>query len=333
MKIALIGPGIISIPPPGWGAVEILIWEYYLELKKQGQNVDIINIIRNNAIEQNNPNTQYCQNLINIINSGNYDFVHIHYDSLYHIIPQLTCKTIGITSHYPYIDQYQKHFSDGYINIFSNFCRNKKHYIFALSKKDYESFQNYSFDKSKIFYLLNGANHNEIMPIDNIDNKDFKYRSMYVGKVEERKQQHKYYVFNNIDFYGKCDNASFRSLPNFKGELPHNEIVKKMAHYGNLVLLSTGENGTPLVIKEALMAGLPIVTNKHSANDLYNGLPFVDIIPDDKADDLHYIYNIIQENLKKQVLKDEIRAYAMEHFSWEKLVEEYITNISSISTV
>ena len=29
MKFALIGPGILSIPPPGWGAVEILIWDYY----------------------------------------------------------------------------------------------------------------------------------------------------------------------------------------------------------------------------------------------------------------------------------------------------------------
>ena len=35
MKFALIGPGILSIPPPGWGAVEILIWDYYNELTKK----------------------------------------------------------------------------------------------------------------------------------------------------------------------------------------------------------------------------------------------------------------------------------------------------------
>ena len=33
-KIALIGPGIMSIPPKGWGAVEILIWDYYQSLSK-----------------------------------------------------------------------------------------------------------------------------------------------------------------------------------------------------------------------------------------------------------------------------------------------------------
>lgn len=330
MKIALIGPGIMQIPPPGWGAVEILIWDYYLELKKQGQHVDIINIIRENSNEQNNPNTYYCQNLINVINSGNYDFVHIHYDVLYHILPFLTCKKIGITSHYPYIDQFQRHFNDGFMNTFISLCENEKCYIFALAKKDFESFQKYSLKKSNIFYLLNGANHNEIIPIDNIDDKEFKYKSIYVGKIEERKQQHKYCSIPNIDFYGKCSDKFFQSLPCFKGELPHNVIVKKITQYGNLILLSTGE-ADPLVIKEALMAGLPVVTNKHSTNDMYNGLPFIDIIPDDKLDDLNYVQYIIQENLKKQILKDEIRAYAMEHFSWEKLVQEYIKNIESIS--
>ena len=43
MKIALIGPGIMPIPPPGWGAVEILIWDYYKELTAQGHEVVIIN--------------------------------------------------------------------------------------------------------------------------------------------------------------------------------------------------------------------------------------------------------------------------------------------------
>ena len=27
MKVAIVGPGIMPIPPTGWGAVEILIWD------------------------------------------------------------------------------------------------------------------------------------------------------------------------------------------------------------------------------------------------------------------------------------------------------------------
>ncbi len=34
MKIAIIGPGIMDIPPKGWGAVEVLIEDYRAELTR-----------------------------------------------------------------------------------------------------------------------------------------------------------------------------------------------------------------------------------------------------------------------------------------------------------
>ena len=43
MRVSIIGPGIMPIPPTGWGAVEILIWDYYQELTKLGHEVQIIN--------------------------------------------------------------------------------------------------------------------------------------------------------------------------------------------------------------------------------------------------------------------------------------------------
>ena len=43
MKIALIGPGIMEIPPEGWGAVEMLIWDYTVILRELGHRVEIIN--------------------------------------------------------------------------------------------------------------------------------------------------------------------------------------------------------------------------------------------------------------------------------------------------
>ena len=43
MKICLVGPGYKPIPPVGWGAVESVIWDYYVNLKKMNLDVDIIN--------------------------------------------------------------------------------------------------------------------------------------------------------------------------------------------------------------------------------------------------------------------------------------------------
>ena len=43
MRLALIGPGIMPIPPDGWGAVESLIWDYALELGELDHEGTIIN--------------------------------------------------------------------------------------------------------------------------------------------------------------------------------------------------------------------------------------------------------------------------------------------------
>ena len=43
MKILIVGPGLMEIPPKGWGAVEILVWDQYLALKKLGHSVFILN--------------------------------------------------------------------------------------------------------------------------------------------------------------------------------------------------------------------------------------------------------------------------------------------------
>jgi glycosyltransferase involved in cell wall biosynthesis len=330
MKIALIGPGIMPIPPPGWGAVEILIWDYYQELTRLGHTVDIINQMRNSSHEQMFTDSPYCQQLIQHINQGEYDFVHIHYDCLYHIMSSLTCKKVGITSHYPYIDQIEKHWQDGYHAPFRGICSNKTHFIFALSKKDYDIFQLYSEKPTHVFLLLNGSNHHDIIPIP-LEEKSKKEKSIYLGKIEERKQQYKYTSLQQIDFYGRCDDMRFKQLECYKGELIHRLIMNELVHYGNMVLLSTGENGTPLVIKEALMAGLPIVINKHSANDLDITLPFIDVIPDDKLNDLPYIQDIINKNRSKQTWQSKIREYAVSQFSWEKLVSDYICCLLNIN--
>lgn len=328
MKIALIGPGIMPIPPPGWGAVEILIWDYYRELQKQGHQVDIVNKLRRNDYEQRNPFSPYCQELIQHLNNNHYDFVHIHYDVLHGIMPYLTCKKVAITSHYPYIDQLDKHQPHGYQPIFQAICNNSHHLILALSQKDYHTFQQHCTHPNNLGLIINAANSTEITPLE--DNQALAQdKSIYVAKIEPRKQQHKYHTIPDIHFYGPCDDASFRQLDCYKGEVSHPTLMERIAHYGNLVLLSNGENGTPLVIKEALMAGLPIVTNSYSSNDLDTSLPFIDIIPDDKLDDLEYIHQVIQENRKKQHYKADIRKYALTHFSYEALVHKYIEQVNN----
>ena len=58
----------MPIPPVGWGAVEILIWDYYQELIKLGHEVQIVN-------------TPNQKEIITQVNEFNPDFVHLQYDN------------------------------------------------------------------------------------------------------------------------------------------------------------------------------------------------------------------------------------------------------------
>ena len=98
-----------------------------------------------------------------------------------------------------------------------------------------------------------------------------------------------------------------------------------------MLLLSDGENGTPLVIKEALICGLGVVVSKYAAHDLDKSLPFVTVIEEDKWNDIEYVKEKLEENRKVSLsMRDEIRNYGIKNFSWETLVKTYIQNIENM---
>ena len=312
IKICLVGPGIMSIPPPGWGAVEILIWDYYLSLKKKNIDVTIINKIRNNHTEQNNTNSDYCQDLIKKINQGNFDFVHIHYDILFHIADFLNCK-VGLTSHYPYINNKSKHKIDGFTNTF-NYMINTRHLNLVLSIKD------------KHFLEENGASHCFLLE-NGITSDLFTFhqspvnysKTIYLGKISERKNQHKYCYLNNIDIIG----PGGEGLKNWKGSWKRHDVHDKLSSYGNMLLLSNGA-ADPLVVKEALICGLGLVVNESSAKNLEKK-PFITIIPEDKIDDFTFIQNQIDNNRKISIkLRSEIKKYGEEKYGFDNLINNYL---------
>jgi len=311
MKFVLVGPGILPIPPPGWGAVEILMWEYCQELKEQGHEAVLVNPLRNSPYDQQ-PHTAYSKSLIQEINAHRGDVVHIHYDCLYYLIPSLTCPRIFISSHFPYIGNTTQY--GGYESIFHAICQNDRHFIGAISKKDYDVFKTFAMHPDKVYYTPNGT-----APIPPLDRPGlYMDKSIYVGKVEPRKKQHVYAGIPNLDFYGKCDDASFRTLPCYKGEMEHGALMLLLREYGSLVLLSDGESD-PLVLKEALMAGLPIVTTYDMPD-----LPFVYRITDQC--DLAYVQEVIE---KSRGRCEGIREYAS-RFSWKKVIKDYILLCSDI---
>ena len=94
MNIAFIGPGIMPIPPDGWGAVEMMIWDYATVLGELGHTGTIIN-------------TPDRSQIIEELKEEEFDIVHLHYDVFHDIIPQILDTISGkliVSSHYPYIN-------------------------------------------------------------------------------------------------------------------------------------------------------------------------------------------------------------------------------------
>jgi len=105
MKIILIGPGCMPIPPKGWGAVESLVWDYYECLIKRNHQVIIVN------------NTNLHE-VISYCNFVNPDIVHIMYDDHVVIAPHLNCSKIFYMSHFAYITD--PNFENVHTNYFNN---------------------------------------------------------------------------------------------------------------------------------------------------------------------------------------------------------------------
>lgn len=314
MRIALIGPGIMPIPPPGWGAVEILIWDYYNELIKLGNDVTIIN-------------TKDIMSIVNTVNDGNFDFVHLHYDVFYIILHHLKCPKIAITSHYPYIDQPDKHNPDGYYRVFGFLIQQTRYYNFVLADKDVNTFLRFRADPSKIRKIKNGINSS----LFRFSDTPLFNKSIYLGKITPRKNQAKYQYLPDIDFVGNNADPHFNtSTPNYLGEWTRTKIYEDLTHYTNLVLFSQGE-ADPLVVKEALIAGLGVVVNRSSAENLDPSLDFITVIDDSQMYDLEYVKMKIEENKEKsRTQRMKIRDYGISNFDISIEVKKYVDIINSI---
>ena len=311
MKISIIGPGLMPIPPKGWGAVESLIWDMANALKDLGQEVQIINTTDGNKV-------------LNAINEFNPDFVHINYDDFIILYPHIK-QPKAMTSHFGYLER--PDMMNGYVNIFNKFQEMKPN-VFCLSegiKNIYRIFSN--FPEDKLFVTPNGVN---------VDAFNFKeepahpHRSMYLAKVDYRKRQH---LFQNIDslwFAGNIVDERYDTKNNYLGEWSKEQLYKELTDYGNLVLLSDGEAHS-LVIMEAFAAGLGVVISEYARANLDLDKKFITLIPEKKIKDIDYVEGQIIRNREYSIKhRDEIREYAKQ-FEWKSVLQKhYLPSIQKL---
>ena len=128
MRIAQVQNGHIPIPRNGWGATELIIWEYKLGLEKLGHQVDV----------------RYLNEV-----TPDYDIVHIHVANL-----AIECASRGI----PYIFSFHDHHAYHYGRDSFNYRQNLdaiKGSVFSICHAEY--LLDY-FESDKLFFLSHGVN-------------------------------------------------------------------------------------------------------------------------------------------------------------------------------
>jgi len=311
MKITLVGPGIMPIPPTAWGAVEILVWDTKNALEELGHEVQIIN-------------TKDYRQIINGINAFVPDFVHVHYDEFIPIMPYIQYPA-AITSHFGYLER--REMFNGYINVAKEFQRLKP-VVFCLSegiKKVY----NVMFDvpKENTYVTPNGVNLDRFRR--SMD-PEYPNRSLYLAKIDYRKRQHLFQSIDSLWYAGNLADNRFDTNKNYLGEWSKETLYEQLTDYGNLVLLSDGE-AHPLVCMEALAAGLGVVVCQWGAANLDLDKEFITVIPEDKINDIDFVEDAIIKNREYSINnREEIIQYSKQ-FEWKEVPRNhYIPSVEKV---
>ena len=311
MKITLVGPGLMPIPPTGWGAVEILIWDYKLILEKLGHEVQIVN-------------TQNLNVALQEISSFNPDFVHIQYDDYVYLYPHLNYPC-AVTTHFAYLERpemmgpYKQRVFDAYSKI----CPN----IFGLSDGINQVYEEEGIPKNKLFLNPNGVNLKNFRTTLTPKHSD---KSVYLATIDHRKRQFLFQDIESLWYAGNIRDNRFDSEKNYLGEWDKPYLYDNLTDYGNLVLLSDGE-AHPLVCMEALASGLGVVVCEWGKANLDITKEFITVISEDKISDINYIEKQIVKNREYSIShREEILEYAKQ-FDWEQVIKNYyLPNIEKL---
>lgn len=319
MKIALIGPGIMQIPPEGWGAVEMLIWDYTVILRELGHRVEIINTPDRELIKFE-------------VAHGKYDIVHLHYDVFHDIIDDLSalCGALIVSSHYPYVNTPHMWGRDGYGAVAQKIAANRKHHIFCSSQKDMDTWISLGANPNRVWMSKLGVRPGPYK-FDEFASWD---RTLCFSQIVDRKRQYLLEQIDTVDFMGRMEfGGKFnKNNKNYKGEVVREKLNEYITCYSNIALLSEVENTTPLVIKEGLICGLGVVCSETVAPELDTSKPWIDVIPESKINNLEYVLEVIENNRKvSKQHREEIREYGIYEFGLENILAyEYIPKLQSL---
>lgn len=314
-RLLIVCPGNLSIPPEGWGAVELLIHESIPNYKAEGYEVWILNSRAYKDWKQASK-----QDFKLILNHSDADSPRIrqHWPNAY----------VLTVTHYGLAAQPEK-WHKSYRKVLRGLTSSDK--IICLSPAIQNTFLEY-FEAEKLLISPNGSSfqaNQERMSDGPI---------LYLGKVEKRKRQYEVWnLFKNsgrdIIFAGpiidervlKLIKSEPSSKLQFIGEIDRESLPLLFSRCSSLMLISEGE-ADALVLYEAQIAGLPILINSESLGSQDPRLPWVRLISNEPK-----TFEIAQELESVANYNHQISTYAKANYSWDVRNCELIQALNEVS--
>lgn len=300
-NLLIVAPGQIPIPTLGWGAVETIISETIEIYESNGFKVWLLN-------SQNPLTWRKAKKL-------RFDVILNHSDRDSKRILKYFPNTKFVTvSHYG-LGARENLWDKSYKNILNDMKLSEK--IVCLSPAIFDIYSKYIPKKSLIF----SPNGTAFKPIVGNDQSQ---PLLYLGKVEKRKYQYEIWQKLsqsgiNIIFAGPIVDSrvldEIKKTPKLKdifiGPVSRDYLEKNLCKYSGLFLNSIGE-ADALVLYEAQVAGLPIITNNHSIGSQDIKIPWVKVLEEDfDANEIIKFLSSLKEG------PEQISQYARNNYSWE----------------
>lgn len=318
MRIALVGHGVMPIPPPGWGAVEILIWEYAGRLKARGVEVEIVNVAHRGVVRE----------FARLRREGKrFDWIWCHNERAVPYLARagwLHGARLVSTCHTPMTDL---HPSERFDHARPLRKAAMAPYQLTLIEEAGLMFKTLKLD-AKVAHLPNG-----------VDTRGFRFdpnggndRALCLGAVEPRKRQRRLADLADayglpVDFVGPTKDHiapedRIDGRPNYLGPWDRETVKERLTEYSTLVLWSASEVQA-LVVVEAMAAGLCVVISPESANNLDLSQPFIRVAdtPEGVAQGIH---DMIAANA---ALRSAIRAHAEAEWDWDRMTDRALAQL------